>query len=168
MGKNICRIVPVLILLCAVSWTHAVAETLPIGVSATILSSIGLTEVQPLDFGSVMVGSGAGSLTIDPSMAINATGGVVSSGTPTPAMVAITAEPGLQLVMMTDSSVTLQSGSNTMTVDNFTINDSVTGTKSMALATGTGDALIGATLQIGANQPPGIYTGTFNYTVNYQ
>ncbi len=144
------------------------AATETVDISATIVSGITLSESQPLSFGSVMTGAGAGTLTVDPSGADSATGGITTTGV-SPAIIQVTAEPGLQLLTTTDSSVTLYSGANTMTVDGFNIQSSAGGDNEiLTLSSSTEDVMIGATLQVGASQPPGVYTGTFTYTVDYQ
>lgn len=148
---------------------RALAATESVDITATIVPSVSLTVSQPLSFGSIVIGSGAGSLTLDPVGAVSSTGNVTSTGVQSPAMVTITAEPGMQLLTSTDSSVTLYSGSDTMIVNNFQISDGTVGVpKIMTLNFPSEDVTIGATLQIGANQPPGDYTGTFTYTVDYQ
>lgn len=145
------------------------AATETVDINATIISAITLAETQPLSFGSIMPGTGAGTLTIDPSSgAESATGGIVTTGV-SPAVIQVTAEPGLQLLASTDSSVTLYSGADTMVVDGFNIQTPTGGDNTvLTLSSNSEDVMIGATLQIGANQPPGNYTGTFTYTVDYQ
>ena len=147
----------------------AIAATEAIGVNATIMASVGLVEVRPLSFGTVLIGADAGSITIDPSDSISNLNNVMSDGNATAALVEITAEPGLQLLASTESSVILDSGSNTMVVDHFTIGDAANGdTTTLTLTSPSEQIMIGATLQVGAGQPPGVYTGSFDFTVNYQ
>ncbi len=61
-------------------------------------------------------------------------------------------------------SITLQSGANTLTVDAFT--SSPDGGTTL---NGGGEASfkVGATLHLGAHQPPGRYRGSFTVTVAY-
>ncbi len=68
------------------------------------------------------------------------------------------------ITLPTNGTVTLTSGANTMAVNQFTSTPS--GTSLM-----TGGALqisVGATLSVGANQPPGNYSGSFSVTITYQ
>jgi len=61
--------------------------------------------------------------------------------------------------------LTITSGGNTMTVVTFTTDPTPTGTIG---AGGTETLTVGATLNVGANQPSGLYTGgPFTVTVNY-
>ena len=60
--------------------------------------------------------------------------------------------------------MTLTSGGDTVTVDTFTDDTAGTGT----LAGGSDSFNVGATLNLGANQPAGNYTGTYTVTVEYQ
>jgi hypothetical protein len=62
------------------------------------------------------------------------------------------------------ASTTLTSGGNNMTVNTFTSNPSGTGTLSGG---GTQTLSVGGTLQVGASQPTGTYSGSFNVTVTY-
>jgi len=64
-----------------------------------------------------------------------------------------------------DTTATLSSGVNSMTVSTFATNlTSGAGTLS---ATGTATVNVGATLNVAANQAAGAYSGTYNITVNY-
>ncbi len=63
------------------------------------------------------------------------------------------------------SSATLTSGGNTMTVDTFTHDEGAL----PKLPSGTGSETfnVGATLNVGAVQAGGTYSGTFAVTVSY-
>ncbi len=61
------------------------------------------------------------------------------------------------------SSATLTSGGNTMTVDTYTDDAGATPT----LPGGSDTFNVGATLNVGADQAKGSYSGTFLVTVNY-
>jgi len=60
--------------------------------------------------------------------------------------------------------VTINSGANTMTVGMFTSNPSGAGTLS---AGGNQTLSVGATLNVGAGQATGTYSGIFSVTVTY-
>ena len=64
-----------------------------------------------------------------------------------------------------NNTIELTSGANTMTIETFTSSPSGSG---QILFTGFSFVSVGATLTIGANQPAGTYTGTFDVTVDYQ
>ena len=61
-------------------------------------------------------------------------------------------------------SVVVSNGTHTMSVGTFGRSG-----QTQLLLDGTGSATfnVGAALQIGANQPAGLYTGSFNVTVSY-
>jgi len=122
-----------------------------------------------LAFGTFIAGSG-GTVAIAPSGGRAASGGVflvgqgagasaaqfTVLGTPN-ATYAITL-PGNNVVVLTDAN------SNTMSVNSFLSTPGPAGTLS---AGGSQTIRVGATLVVGGNQPPGIYSGSFSVTVNY-
>jgi hypothetical protein len=120
----------------------------------------------PLEFGSIAAGATAGTIVLtaaSPTVS-STTGGVtalaVGGATRTAGSFTVTGEPGANYVLSTLPSVTLTSGTNTMTA-------TLTSSSGRALAGGTNTLLIGGTLSVAANQTPGFYTGTYNVTVNY-
>lgn len=68
-----------------------------------------------------------------------------------------------------DNTVTVSNGTQTMTVTNFTATPlAYYPANARKLDTSGHDTLnVGATLKVGANQPAGVYSGTFNVTVAY-
>ena len=75
----------------------------------------------------------------------------------------VTGEGSQAYAITLPSSATLNSGGNTMTVDTFTHDAG----GSPALSSGSDSFNVGATLNVGASQAPGAYTGTFAVTVGY-
>lgn len=146
------------------------AADIDVDIEAVIVSAISLSEIQPMNFSTLVPGAAGGTFVIDPMGGISPTGGVMSmAGSAQPAVITITADPGVQLVTSTDTSVTLLSGSNSMTVTDFNILTPAGGdSETITLTQPSEDIPIGATLQIGASQPPGTYVGQFTYTVDYQ
>ena len=86
-----------------------------------------------------------------------------TAGCPSGASFDVTREPGQAYVITLPSSTTLSSGGNTMTVDTFTHDAGA----SPSLAGGSDAFNVGATLNVGATQVAGTYSGTFAVTVNY-
>jgi hypothetical protein len=77
----------------------------------------------------------------------------------------VTGAPNATYSISLPASATITApGPITMTVDTFVSNPTPTGTLSGG---GSQTLAVGATLQVGANQGQGSYTGTFNVTVNY-
>jgi hypothetical protein len=152
----------------------AAAQAAPVAASkndagkATILKSLSIINKRGLDFGELVVGS-AGTAVIDP---LN--GGVATTGTVTP--VGTTAHPAtftatgsknsVVNIKLPTAAVTLNrvGGGGTMTVSNWTLDGK---TNRKIPLNSTFDFNVGATLNIGANQPDGDYVGSFTVTVQY-
>jgi hypothetical protein len=62
------------------------------------------------------------------------------------------------------SSATTGTGLATMTINNLTRFNTA---DASIVSTGTDSFAVGGTLNIGATQIPGVYTGTFDVTVDY-
>jgi hypothetical protein len=62
------------------------------------------------------------------------------------------------------NSITLTTGTDNMEVDNFVSSLGATSTLDIS---GQAALKVGATLNVDANQPPGLYVGTFDVTVAY-
>jgi hypothetical protein len=73
----------------------------------------------------------------------------------------VAGETGKAYTVTFPTNATLLSGGNSMTVNNFTEN-------SAASPTVPATFNVGGTLNVGANQPAGLYQGTYTITVNYQ
>lgn len=107
----------------------------------------------------------SGTAVIDPSTGIKTiTGGVFDfGGVHNPAIFAVAGKKNTAFTITLPGSITLDSGGNSMTLNTFTSNPAVGLLDSAGAATIT----VGATLQVGANQATGSYTGLFDITVNY-
>ncbi len=137
-------------------------------ISAEIVSSLAITNTASLNFGQIASGTSAGTVTMTP-LGIRLPIGVVlgNQGTSSAASFTVTGGPLnlYSIVLPADGTVTLTSGSHpAMAVNTFLSVPALLGTLSL---TGSQTLLVGATLSVGANQPNGIYTGTFNVTVSY-
>lgn len=139
--------------------------------TATIVTPISITKTVDMNFGNVAVQTTpGGTVVLTPAGVRTATGGVTlpstSIGTVTAASFDIAGQ-GVYTYSITlpSSALTITSGSNTMTVTNFTSTPSGTGT----LTAGAQTLKVGATLNVAAAQPAGLYvSGTaFDVTVNY-
>jgi hypothetical protein len=121
-----------------------------------------------LNFGTLVV-TGAGTAVVDPvSGALTTTGGVTQAGTAEhPALFTGTGSKNSIVhirVPTTPITVTRVGGTQTMTVSNWTL-DGATNRKVPPDSVFT--FAVGATLNVGAAQAPGTYTGTFQVTVQY-
>lgn len=137
--------------------------------TATIVQAISIDKVTDLQFGKIIAGSTAGQVQIqtDGSRTI-AAGDVVlfNQGSDHQAAAFKTiGSPNATYSLSFPSSVSLTgpTGSDPMTIEGFV--HSANGT--LDASTGEETFNVGATLNVGANQAPGQYTGTFTVTAAY-
>ncbi len=139
--------------------------------TATIVKAISIDKVKDLRFGKIIAASTEGQVAIqlDGTRTI-AAGNVAlfNQGSDHQAASFKTmGTPGAAyyLVLPADGSVSLTgpSGSTPMTIEGFI--HSATGT--LDASTGEETFNVGGTLNVGANQAPGQYTGTFTVTAAY-
>jgi hypothetical protein len=133
------------------------------------LAAISISNTRVLDFGS-FVASAGGSVTVGTSGARSAVGHVmlVPSGGGTAAQFKVSGTPGAtySISLPADGTVALVNGSGqSMGLRDFTSDPSGYGQLSLL-----GEQLlsVGATLDVGSNQPRGTYSGSFTVTVEYQ
>ncbi len=130
-------------------------------------TAITMNQLADWNFGEFFTGSGSGSVTITTSGTRSASGGVVLFNTaasdPHPASFEITGDTAASYSILFPSSITLTvaGGTQTMTLDHFT----KTGTG--VLTNGKETIQVGATLNIGATQANGPYSGTNFLTTIY-
>jgi len=139
-------------------------------VGATVVSPIVIAQTQAMNFGSLAANvntTAAGAIVLAAAGTRTNTGGVdlVDSGAgPTAGGFTVAAQSGYTYNVTLPTSVTLASGSDTMTVDSFTAGQTLTG----VVATGSAQSYtVGATLHAGASQKSGAYSGTFTVTAAY-
>ncbi len=152
---------------------------------ASVAQPIALVNVTGINFGRIITGTSAGTVTV--SAAGTATAGLTAGGPtvffsalidPSAASFYVSGEPGYYYNITIPSSTTVSNGSSTMTVtlsapsahtvDGHAPSGQLSGTSSKLASTGYDAWVIGGTLSVGANQPSGTYTGTFNAEVDYQ
>jgi len=142
-------------------------------VTATILTAISITKIVDMNFGNISVQAQSGGTVILSTAGIRfATGGVTlpaTNGTVTAASFTVMGQDLLTYSItlpVTPFYISIASKNKAnMTVTAFLSNPSNTG----ILSGGTQTLTVGATLNIAAAQPDGIYTSTsgFVVTVNY-
>ncbi len=137
---------------------------------AEILEQITLTQVSGLDFGTIIPSSTPGRINVRRNNdTCRARGGVTLVGTDCQRGEFLITGPSRQRVRITLASapitLTQQSGSATMVMDRVRING---GRNKRLNAAGQRTFYVSGRLQVGANQDPGIYDGTFNVTVDYR
>lgn len=135
---------------------------------AIVLRPLSLLKVEDLDFGWLTVTT-AGTAVLNPfTGVVTTTGGVVTAGgDPLPAMFVGAASRNTPVKIRIPNrpiTITRQGGTETMTVSSWTLDgpaDRKTGPERAFTFR------VGATLNVGANQMDGLYTGTFDVEVQY-
>lgn len=146
---------------------------------AVIVTRLSLLKTDDLNFGKIVAGTTAGTVTVSPAGTRTATGGTRLAGTG--AQPAAFAGYGFanQTVSISVNSntpvVRRVGGTETMQFDTFIIGSTPTAQLTtaplafrIASTTGMFAFPVGATLRVGARQAPGIYTGSFTVTLTYQ
>lgn len=133
---------------------------------ALILVPLTLTKVADLDFGTVISSSSAGTISVAADgSGQSVTGGVtpLASSPPARAQFAGAGTPNEQVSMFLQPPASLKDGSgNSMPIWMSLENTSVTIGSTRAFFVG-----VGGTVMVGANQPDGVYTGTFTVLAQY-
>jgi len=149
------------------------AATDSVSIQAIILDPVQITATEVLNFGS-LTATTAGTVVMDnadtltPSAGITSVGGTITSGGFT-----LKGSTGRAIDVTAPASVNIASGGDTMSVSEFTVDgggvdiNATAFTRSLAAATETGFKL-GGTLNVGAAQAAGTYTGSVTLTANYQ
>lgn len=146
---------------------------------AIVVKRLSFFKTADLDFGRIVPGTAAGSVTIRPDGTLANAGGVRFSGEGAhPATFAGYGSPNqFVLISLTRNSVQLRrmGGSESMRLETFVIGSTpqaqlTTSPLAFRIASSTGMFAfpLGATLRVGARQAPGIYTGTFSVVLEYQ
>lgn len=131
--------------------------------TAKILRQITLTNTSDLQFATIISGATASTVSVSTSGAVSCGAGLTCTGTTTAANFDVEGTNGAVVVVGGDASVTL----------NGSLGGTMTSTLSYSDATITlgatgGSFQVGGTLNVGASQTAGDYSGTFNVTANYQ
>ncbi|MDD4425811.1 MAG: DUF4402 domain-containing protein, partial [Mariniphaga sp.] len=132
--------------------------------AANIISPMAITKNVDLNFGNIAAGTSAGTVELGTDGERTETNVILPSvtGTVTAAEFTVTGLTGSTYAITLPTTVTITSGANNMTIDNFTNNATNT------LTAGTETFNVGATLNVKAEQAVGLYQGTFDVTVDYQ
>jgi hypothetical protein len=147
--------------------------------TATIVATINMTKEVDLNFGNLAVTNVSGTVVLAPMSGTptrTPSGGVTLpnvAGTVTAAKFVVTGQPNYTFAITvpgvsepTTITNTTGTGGETMIVDNFLSNPTPTGQLD---AGGSATFYVGATVNVGAYQVPGVYVSQvpFNVTVNY-
>jgi len=158
----------VVLLACGVNKVSAQASATATA-TATIITPITITKASDMNFGNVAVQAAvAGTVIMSPAGVRSATAGVTlpgTSGTVSAASFTVNGQAGYTYAITLPVTLTINSGVNNMIVNTFTSTPTAIGN----LTGGTESLTVGATLNVGAAQAPGVYTSAtpFTVTVNY-
>jgi Domain of unknown function (DUF4402) len=158
---------------------YAQAQTGQSEVGAIVVTSLSLIKGDDLEFGTMLAGTIAGTVIVPPNGVRTKTGGVTLVGnTFQPARFAGRGRVGQNVtIRINANNLTLNriGGGATMRVNTWVIGSTPTApittaprTFRISAANGIFTFPLGATLEVGANQRPGVYSGTFTLTLNYQ
>ncbi len=133
-------------------------------VTITVAAPISISAVGNLEFGTMAYTGTAGTVTVTPAGARSSVNVDLLGGVASAASFDVTGDGGASYSITLPSSATLTSGGDTMTVDTFT--DDAGATPQLS-GSGSDTFNVGATLNVGATQAAGTYSGTFDVTVIY-
>jgi hypothetical protein len=159
---------PLALLAPAAGHAAPVAPAIPPAGQAQLLRSLTLTKLQDMDFGDIGVVS-AGTAVIDPvTDTMTTTGGVIRiGGTPHAAQFrGVASGNSVVNIRVPTKSVNLTrvGGTETILLNDFTLDGQ--SKRAMAQA-GVFTFKVGGTLRPSAGQVDGLYTGTFDVTIQY-
>ena len=131
---------------------------------AVIISQITSATAGILDFGKIAPTVLAGTVTVDANGNITNSGGAryIPGSNAHVAILAFSGQPGQNIAITTQQTVTITNGANSMDVSFlYPTLPTIIGSDGFA------GMSYGGTLNVGANQAPGIYSGTYDIFVTY-
>lgn len=156
------------------------SSTVTASAAADIVQGIALQRTADLNFGDIAPSGAIGSVTVSPAGALTTAGGVTAinnAANPPQAaaynvlLVGNAGNKKFWTQLPPNNTVTISNGLTTMNVNDFTANLACAQTSATAPGPGACPQApsvlqVGATLEVGVNQPLGLYSGTFNVTVH--
>ena len=147
-----------------------IAAAPPAKATALLTHPVSIVKTADLDFGMMTSATAAGTVVIDPNAnTITSAGGVTRVGAQWSAAGFTGAAGGTAVVVLIKLAnqpfaLTRQGGSETVTVSSLTLQGQ---NKRSLAAMETFTFRVGGTLNVGANQVEGVYTGTFDVDIQY-
>lgn len=153
----------------ALAWSsQALAAGAPSTANAVTLRPLSIVNVGDLDFGTLLRGTTAGTVVINPvTSARTTTGGVTAAGGAPQAAQFFTYSTGNKTLQVNRGPLPVLNrvgGGATMNVSVLTLNGP---TLRFIGPAGLLDLRVGGTLNVAANQMDGVYNGTFQIIVTY-
>lgn len=136
--------------------------------TAEVLSTLTLTADSALNFGQIAANTG-GTVTVNADGTTGFSGSLVSTGTRAPAGFTVGGTNGASVVVSLPAgpaTLTRVSGTETMLLSGF--NSNPAGAIVLNATTGLANFNVGGTLNVASGQVAGVYSGTFNVSVEYQ
>lgn len=174
---NFARWATALAVLATMPAVAAHAGTFVSDAQITLVSPLSIINSKNLDFGRIIPSTVATTVTISPTNVRTATNGAVLVGNDYRAarFGGLGTQNQRVRIEITTATITLNGPGPSMTVSNFLIGTDATldqlGQSSnyrIQPADGIFWFTVGGTLNVGANQPGGVYSGTFTVTADYQ
>ncbi len=140
---------------------------------ANVVVPSAVVPIDILRFGEFIRPTSAGTLRVANNGTVTTTGGVTGNTAILqtglgrgPGSFMLTGSPNRFVLVALPATMSISNGAQTMTVNGFNSNTIILGIAQLD-ATGHFDLNVGATLNVGANQATGNYTGTYTVTVTY-
>ena len=133
---------------------------------AKVLKQISVTKSADLDFGTVVVGTAAGTVGVASDGTLACDAALTCTGSTSAAAFTISGSKNEFVTITGDNSVTLKNADDSTKTMTASLTRSAGSLK--LSTTGGGTFAVGGTLSVGASQTDGLYSGAFNVTVNYQ
>ena len=147
---------------------------------ATLLTTIGLSQTSGLNFGTIAIGAGPGTVSINTAgnRTIESGSGItlLTSGVSAPhaGVFSVTGTAGYTYSVAMPGTITVSSGANTMTIDSYVAKADAGTEAAYNSATaytipvgGVSTYYIGGLLHISSSQAQATYAGEYAVTVNY-
>lgn len=132
-------------------------------VSATVLQPVTLTKTSDLEFGKIVAGPSASTVTMASNGQFRCGTGITCLDTHNMARFSVNGIPGQLVSVQLDNQIMLSSTNGTRMP--VTLEASAT---SMKLGNSPSNIIsVGGSLSVAAYQAEGVYTGLFTITVNY-
>lgn len=136
--------------------------------TAEVLSTLSVSADSALDFGQIAANTG-GTVTVNADSTVSKTGALVSTGTRAPASFTVVGSKGAMVaVTLPTSAATLTRSNGTETMSLSGWNSNPNGAFQLDATTGSATFAVGGTLTVNPAQVAGVYSGTFNVSVEYQ
>lgn len=149
----------------ALSASQAWAASASSTADAEVVLPISISNTTGMNFGRVSPTGIAGTVVLNAASTRTPTNvDLLSGGTVAAATFVVRGGASEAYAITLPASATITSGANNMTVDSFTHD---AGGSPTLDATGNDSFNVGATLNVGASQAAGSYSGTFSVTVDY-